>query len=108
MSRSPRPAQPDRREVAADRVVRRDVGDAVRGDLKLVQVRLQAVAAGDPRDRLVAGVHDDVFALAEAQREHAALPPGQVAPAFVGLHVEVLRRFPPASCSNHTSRPCGV
>ena len=62
-------------------------------DLEVVQVGLQAVAAGNPRDRLVVGVHDDVFALTEAQREHASLPPGQVAPAFVGLLVQVLRRF---------------
>ena len=61
------------------------------GDLEVVQVGLQAVAAGDPRDRLVAGVHDEVFALAEAQREHAPLPPRQVALAFVGLLAQVLR-----------------
>ena len=67
----------------------------MRGDLEVVQVRLQAVAAGDPRDRLVAGVHDDVFALAEAEREHLALPPRQGAPAFVGLLVQILRRFAP-------------
>ena len=78
------------------------------GDLEVVQVRLQAVAAGDPRDRLVAGVHDDVFALAEAEREHAPLPPGQVAPAFVGLLVQVLAASPPESFSNQTSRPGGV
>ena len=83
-----------RGEVAADRVVRRDVGDVVWGDLKLVQVRLQAVAAGDPRNRLVAGVHDDVFTLAKAQIEHASPPPRQVAPSFVCLLVQVLRGFP--------------
>ena len=32
-------------EVAVDRVVGRDVGDAVRGDLELVQVGREAVAA---------------------------------------------------------------
>ena len=84
-----------RREVAADRVVRRDVGDVVGGDLEVVQVRLQAVAAAHPGDRLVVGVHDDVFALAEAEREHAPLPPRQVALTFVCLLVQVLRRFAP-------------
>ncbi len=91
----PVPRSLHRREVAADRVVRRDVGDVAGGDLEVVQVRLQAVAAGDPRDRLVVGVHDDVFALAEAEREHAPLPPRQVAPAFVCLLAQVLRRFAP-------------
>ncbi len=84
-----------RREVAADRVVRGDVGDVVGGDLEVVQVGLQAVAAGDRGDRLVVGVHHDVFALAEAQREHAPLPPRQVAPACVCLLVQVLRRLAP-------------
>ena len=67
----------------------------MRSDLEVVQVRLQAVAPRNPRDRLVAGAHDDVFALAEAEREHLALPPRQHAPAFVGLLVQVLRRFAP-------------
>ncbi len=89
----PAPRSFDRHEVAADRVVRGDVGDVVGGDLEVVQVRLQAVSAGDPRDRAVAGVHDDVFALTEAQRQHAPLPPGQVALPFIGLLVEVLRGF---------------
>ena len=85
----------DGRQVAADRVVRGDVGDVAGGELEVVQVRLQAVAAGDPGDRLVARVRDEVFALAEAEREHATLPPGQHALAFVGLLVEVLGRFAP-------------
>ena len=82
-----------RREVAADRVVGGDVGDAVGGDLEVVQVGVQPVAAGHPRNGLVAGAHHHVFALAEAQFEHAPPPPRQVAPPFVGLLVEVLRRF---------------
>ncbi len=44
-----------RAQVAADRVVGRDVGDVVRGELELVQVGLQPVAAGDPRDGLDSG-----------------------------------------------------
>ena len=99
----------DRGEVAADRVVRGDVGDAVRGELEVVQVGLQAVAAGDPRDRPVVRVHHDVFALAEAQREHVPLPPRQHAPAFVGLLADRSSAASPSgSCSNQTSRPCGV
>ena len=83
-----RPA--DRREIAADRVVGGDVGDAVRSDLEVVQVRLQPVAARDGGDRLVVGVHDDVLALAEAEREHAPPPPGQVALALVALHAQIV------------------
>ena len=82
-----------RREVAADRVERRDVGDVVPGDLEVVQVRPQAVGAGNPGDRLVVVVHDDVFAPTEAEREHLALPPRQVVPTFVCLLAQVLRGF---------------
>ena len=81
---------PAEREVAVDRVEGRDVGDVVGLDLEVVQVGLQAVGAGNPGDGLIVGVHHEVFALAEAEREHAALPPRQGAPAFVALHVEVL------------------
>ena len=42
-------------------------------DLEVVQIGMQAVASGDPGDGLVAGVHDDVFALAEAELEHRPL-----------------------------------
>ena len=62
----------------------------MRGDLELVEVRLQAVAAGDRGDRLVVRVHHDVLALAEAELEHLALPERQVARVLVALDVEVL------------------
>ncbi len=99
----------DRAEVAADRVEGSDVGDFVGGELEVVQVRLQAVAAVDGGDRLVAGVHDHVFALAEAEREHTALPPRQGALPFVCL----LASGPPPSRHPAASRtrragPSGV
>ena len=74
-----------------DRVVRGDVGDVVRSDLEVVEVGLQPVAALDRGDCLVVGVHHEVLALAEAEREHVALPEGQVALAFVALHAEIIR-----------------
>ena len=96
------------REVAAHQVVGREVGDVVRGDLEVVQVGFVAVAGGDGRDGLVVGVHDDVFALAEAEREHASLPPRQIVLAFVALHAQVLRSFAARQLVEPHERPCGV
>ena len=72
-------------------------------DLEVVQVRLQAVGAGDSGNRLIAGVHDDVFALAEAELEHAPPPPGEHALSLVCLHAEVLGMLAPA----HFPEPFG-
>src|ERR1700683_2929429 len=58
-----------------------------------MQVSLQAVASRDFGDSLVMGVHDDVFALAETEREHLAVPESQLALAFVALDVQVLGGF---------------
>ena len=57
----------------------------------LVQVGVVAVAGPDRRDVLVGAVVDHVFALAEADLEDAALPPGQHGLAFVLLDLEVGR-----------------
>ena len=83
-----------RAQVAADRVEGGDVGDVAGNDLEVVQVGRQAVAAAYPRHDLIAGVHHEVFALAEAERQHPALPPRQVALPVEGLLAEVLRHLP--------------
>ena len=89
-------------------VVGGEVGDVAGCDLEVVEVRFVAVARADRGDGLVVGVHDDVFALAEAERENPALPPGEVLP---GLHSAARSGSAPfvpgASASNHTSRPWG-
>ena len=81
----------ERGEVAADEVVDGDVGHVARRDLEVVQVGFVTVSSADGGDGLVVGIHHDVLALAEPGREHASLPPRQIALAFVALHAEVQR-----------------
>lgn len=82
----------DRPEVGRHLVVGRDVGRTARGQLKLVQVALEAVADRlHRRDPLVRGVVDLVLALADPRDVAVALPPGEHRPAPVGLDTEVRR-----------------
>ena len=94
-----------RREVAVDRVERRQQRRALRRDVEVVQVGFVAVARVHAPDLLVGAVVDHLFALAEPLRRDVALPPGQHRPAAVAAAPAGWpRRCSPAA--GRTTRGC--
>src|SRR5438270_10679106 len=78
----------DRREVPADRLLRRDEGGVLGGDEELVQVGVQTAGGADHVDHPVGRVVDHVLADPDAAA-HEALPPGQHRLAVKRLHSHV-------------------
>ena len=83
------PGSANRGQVAVDRVVDRDPGGPLRGDLEFVQIGLVAVAGTDDGDGLIGAVRDHLARRLGPVGDQGVLPPGERGLAFVFLHAKV-------------------